>query len=441
MQMNALSLAPLLTERDDAESSEGGIDPLGLYTIADALGVRLVPGVRERQSHPRFLTAMAVSLAVCGDPSFEDGVVAADGVSGPWLVFEWYLVEAIVRASERDETLGLPGSLKASRALADGVPLSAKRYLKTPAIFGFHGIYRLLARSLGIEQGGRLGEAGFELLNTWAKEQGLEGFVGTATGPGQVARQQLVDGVHAGLERGATARSRGWSGWNFFPRHLGIYEAGRKEARWIATALLNDTTGFRRDIIEFLISPAGHKAWEASSERRFHEALRRDARAALKSLLDAIASYERFARLCQDAFADCLCEMTRKRGKTTPAELSRLSTVHVASRRIPESFGEVMDTLEPFGQSVPFRDKFANLSERCGVAEWVSRLAEHHGQTQHHKPPDGKNPWFERFDDGSFIIRPLYRRENGGSHDDSYVHAYRTQSLWSFARDLNLVKR
>lgn len=78
--MASYPLAPLLTEKDDADSSEGGIDPLGLYTIADALGVRLVPGVRERQSHPRFVTAMAASLAVCGDARFEDEEVAIDGI-------------------------------------------------------------------------------------------------------------------------------------------------------------------------------------------------------------------------------------------------------------------------------------------------------------------------------------------------------------------------
>jgi len=53
-------LTPLLTEADPAETSEGSIDPLGLYSIADALVTRLVPGVRERQKHPRFLTAIAV---------------------------------------------------------------------------------------------------------------------------------------------------------------------------------------------------------------------------------------------------------------------------------------------------------------------------------------------------------------------------------------------
>jgi hypothetical protein len=53
---------PLLTERDEVESAEGGIDPLGTEPIAETLGVMLSPGVRERQLHPRFLTAMAVSM-------------------------------------------------------------------------------------------------------------------------------------------------------------------------------------------------------------------------------------------------------------------------------------------------------------------------------------------------------------------------------------------
>jgi hypothetical protein len=37
-------LAPLLTEKDYADSSEGGIDPLGTEPLADALAVRLAPG-------------------------------------------------------------------------------------------------------------------------------------------------------------------------------------------------------------------------------------------------------------------------------------------------------------------------------------------------------------------------------------------------------------
>jgi hypothetical protein len=433
------ALAPFLSEKDEADSAEGGIDPLGLYTIADALGVKLVPGVRERQSHPRFLTCMAVSLAVCGE--FEDETVAKDGVSEPWLVFEWYLVEGLVRTSESTETVGLPGGLKAKSTVEDRVPLSAKRYLKTPSVFGFHGIYRLLTRTLGVESGGRLGEAGFELLTIWAKEQKLEGFVGTVQGPGQAMRRQWVDAVADGLENAATARSGAWAGWNLFREHLGIYDARRKERQQISSMLLSDASGFRRDVIEFLVSLNGREIWEGTgSERRFHENLQRDAREELRGLLDAIASYEVFARLCQDAFDDSLCEMTRQGGKkTSPSKIGRLSSVQLASSRVPEIFGDVLEKLEPFGEAARFRDMFGSLAERGDATSWAERLAEHHRKTQRLKPPDGKNPWFERFDDGSYMIRPLYRRDEGGRHDDSYVHAYRTGSLWSFAHDLKLV--
>lgn len=431
-------LAPLLTEKDEAESAEGGIDPLGLYTIADTLGVRLVPGVRERQAHPRFITAIAASLAVCGD--LGDEAIGSDGVSEPWQVFEWYVVEGLARTSEPADTVGLPGGHKAASAIADRVPLSAKRYLKTPSVFGFHGIYRLLARTLGIDQAGRLGDVGFELLSIWSKEQGLEGFVGTAAGPGQAVRRQLQEAVEAGLEKGGTARSGGWSGWEFFHRHLGLYNVGQREATFIAVKLREDEKGFRGRVLEFLVSNSGRKLWEGEqSEREFHSGLRKSGKDELSQLLWAIDVYERFARLCQDAFDDCLCEMTRKRGKTSPVELGRLRAVKLARERVPEIFGDVMERLEPFGQSGRLQNMFGDLTERCTTEEWAARLIEHHRKIQRLKPPDGKNSWIERFDDGSFIVRPLYRRDEPGRRDAGYQHAYRTYSLWSFARDLRLV--
>ena len=65
--MTHFTLTPLLTDDDPVESSEGGIDPLGTESLADTLAVKLAPGVRERQQHPRFLTATAVSLSLCGE--------------------------------------------------------------------------------------------------------------------------------------------------------------------------------------------------------------------------------------------------------------------------------------------------------------------------------------------------------------------------------------
>jgi hypothetical protein len=438
--METLALAPLLTEKDPIEMAEGGIDPLGTEPLADALAVRLAPGVRERQQHPRFLTALAVSLEVCS--SFDEEALAADGVSAPWQVFEWYLVEGLVRTAESAERVGLPGRLKAERASADGVPLSAKRYLKTPGIFGFHGVYRQLARALGIEEGGRLGECGYALLKVWAQAQGLEGFVGSSSGPGQAVRARLREAVKDGLERGATARGASWTGWDFFRQHLAPYQASAQEAAFIVAALRNDYKGFRRDLLDFLVSAEGRSVWEATgSEREFYRSLRATARAELCVWLDAIDAFETFARLCEDAFQDCLYELTRQGGsKTSPKALAALPAVQLAARRVPAAFAEALEKLALVDEAARYSETFASLAERGSAAEWVERLLEHHCRIQRRKPPNGKQPWFERFADGSVIIRPLYRTTELGAHDDRYVHLFRVRPLRQFARDLYLVK-
>src|SRR3972149_7556529 len=129
-------LLPLLSDADPRVSAEGSIDPLGMYAVADALAVRMIPGVRERQQHPRFLTSIAVSLALTSE--FDDENVASDGISEPWQVFEWHVVEGMVRTTKESKLLrGLPGQDKASRAIKNKAPLSAKWYLKTPTGFGF----------------------------------------------------------------------------------------------------------------------------------------------------------------------------------------------------------------------------------------------------------------------------------------------------------------
>lgn len=133
--------------------------------------------------------------------------------------------------------------------------------------------------------------------------------------------------------------------------------------------------------------------------------------------------------------------MTRQGGKkTSPAVLTALPSVKTAIRRVPEMFSQVMERLEPVGEAARFRETFAGLAEGGAAVEWVERLVEHHRKTQRQKPPNGKNPWFERFDDGSVIIRPDYRTEEPGAGDERYAHLYRTRSLWQFALDLKLVK-
>ena len=253
-------LLPRLSEADPLASSEGSIDPLGMYAIADTLAMQLVPGVRERMQRPRFVTAIAVSAAVCSE--FGEDVLAADGLSEPWQVFEWHLVEGLIRTRGASNSLhGLPGSDKAAAAITDRVHLSAARYLKTPSVYGYHGVYRLLAEDLDIVADGRLGEAGCELLMAWMREQRLRGFWGSADGPGRWWKERLFSAVEDGLAKGAVDRSGGWQGWEFFRDHLVPAPVGREEGRFLFQRMVGSPDSFRGQVLRFLVSDEGQRVW------------------------------------------------------------------------------------------------------------------------------------------------------------------------------------
>lgn len=437
-------LPPLLSELDETDSSEGALDPLGLYAIADSLGVLIARGVRERQHHPRYLTAIAVGAEVCSQ--FPEDAVAADGVSEPWQVFEWYAVEGLVRRMDAEGDIsGLPGKDKVRRCIQEKVGVSARSYLKTPSVFGFHGVYRLLARTLGvIDDNGRLSVMGDRLLSTWVREQGLEGFRisdSRAEGSGAVLRRKLVQAVEEGMAKGATDRPERWEGWDFFIRHLHPFRFGKAEGAVILDALL-DKEPLRSELIRFLISDTGQAVMRGSEdgkEKAVHRKLHEHGSAQIKQLLNAVMAYERFARLLQDVFDDCLHYLTQSARKTSPSELARLESVAAACERVPALFPEVTESLVLCNEQIRFTRQFSLFMDRLKPTDWVSRLIEHHCSIQAAKPPDGKAPWIYRFDDGSVTVRTAYQRKEGGNFDESYVHAYRTHALWSFLKDLGMV--
>ena len=112
-------------------------------------------------------------------------------------------------------------------------------------------------------------------------------------------------------------RSGGWNGWEFFRDYLGVYDAGVKEAQCITQALQEPGKGYRREVLDFLISPQGQALIkEEKSERVFHRALMKQSKPELKDLLGAIMVYETFCRLLEDTFFDSLYVMTQKAGRT-----------------------------------------------------------------------------------------------------------------------------
>src|SRR5260221_489495 len=99
--------------------------------IGDHLANQILSGMRARMFRPRFVTAIAVSAAVC--EGLEDRF-AADGVTPAYLVFEWLVVEAFVRAGKSGTTLRTPGTQKAQEVRASGDAMCARTYLKTPSV-------------------------------------------------------------------------------------------------------------------------------------------------------------------------------------------------------------------------------------------------------------------------------------------------------------------
>ena len=90
--------APFSSEFDPSEEAEGSIDPLGLAPAYERLADRLLPAVTVRMGRPRFVTAMALGACVCA--SWDTETVSTDSMSPPWQVYEWFVVEAFVRAAE-----------------------------------------------------------------------------------------------------------------------------------------------------------------------------------------------------------------------------------------------------------------------------------------------------------------------------------------------------
>ena len=438
--MDSVTLGlPLLSIYDPDGTGGTSIDPLGLTPLGEQLSVELIPGVRERQSHPRYLTAIAVSHAICDE--FPADTVAADGVSEPWQVFEWYLVEGLVRSAASAPEANVPGSQKAEKAFRQGLPLSASRYLKTPTIFGFHGVYRLLARTLSVEQADRLADFGFELLDVWQKERGLNGFYGSGVGYGRNIRSILTEAVRKGLNLGETTGSDGWSGWRFFFDHLDPTKAGPKESQLIWRKLESGTKGFRKEVLGFVVSKNGQNLFrtEGVTEKKLYSALKRIASTELRTRIETIQRYENFCRLLLDAFEACRHDITQTRRGVQPSRLGTISAVAKAAELLPEAF---ITAEADFGQSTrgaQFRRTFLEVSQKRTATDFVMALFEHHKRVQKAKPPEGKTSWLEQHFDGSLLVRPEFRLDKAPRAIGEFVNPYRLKSLNSFAVDLKQV--
>ena len=423
---------PRLTPFDPPAGSEGTLDPLGLYQIADQLATRLVPAVRERMQRIRFLTAMAVGAQVTDglevDPEQPD--------CPPHLIWEWLVVEALVRKwGDEGGLRGVPGSQVTRRALADYGYLDARSYRKTPRIFGFHGVYKRLAVHLGLVDVhlGRRPESE-TLVDAWARDQGYQGLR-----EARAFLQAMRDGVQRGLSRRPCRTRPAW-----------------KRAEWdhLATAFLPEGAGVQeKAVLHRLLHATDEKAlgalpaiWNLQDDFKDDEYGEEVLHARLKqtlpsvgTLLDAIGAYEEFCRSLQDGF-----DLLRASAGTQDAR-----GFLVSSMANDPDFVQSLDGLEHRYSAVhqcldaldvrldlQFAERFGGFSKPLDAAEAARQMCEHHEAIQKGKGAEGKRNWFDRLGPDRIYLRHRYRESRREPEPGRFVHAYRARPIRDFYTDL-----
>jgi len=431
------SLLPFLSRFDPAESSEGSLDPLGLYSMADALGVRLAPGVRERQRNPRFLTLALVGMAARARAGIAD---AAPSGLPAWLVYEWVVVESLVGRllapeGSAADAQGIPGRDKVLASLRAKDALSVANYLKSPAVFGFHGIYKVLGtKSRLFDAAGRVGEAGLAVLRGWEADNQLHGFV-EGEGPGVELSRAIAKAVERGLDKGCSQMSGRRGGLaDLVCKYLDHRQPGEQEGNALWSALLGDA--LRREVLELLTSAAGQAAWTEAvdDEAAMHAWMRERASPELRAVLAAVAAIERLFRLLTDAFDEVRAHL-HGAGAIAFSRLAEGMAMQQAAQASPDAFAQArarLDEVDP-SQRAKLESALAWTSESHAPSAFAQALLAHHEGVQRGKPPNGKRSWFDTWTDGRIAVRPAYALHVFEPRPRRYVHQYRLVPLWSFA--------
>lgn len=428
------------TAYDPEMSAEGALDPLGLYSIADLLANRMLPGIRERHSRPRFLTFIAVGLLFMD--RVEQVLPVDEWQVDFWEAFEWNIVSAVV-ATAKGPIAGMPGQEKARYAMKRDIPLNRDRYLKQSSVFGFHGVYKLLTRTLQIETENGFSIPGEKLAHIWVKEEGVNGFVPGSHGQYERERERFVKTLTESLREGMAKEKWNSTLYPFLAQHFDHSLIMSEERSFISQLLRGDTRGYRSEVIDYLRSKEAQKLIRSFkgdwSERDFYSLLLSKSSSRLKNLIKAILAYEAFARLITDAFYDILYQFSLSGRAVRIAELATLEEIKKINEKTVKAYRLVDNALAQVGDmgiSTSFSNKFSAFSVPYSPEDWVRELMKHHIENQRKKPPKGKRPWFDVDDEGRYWGRPDYARNEGGLHNDAFVHFYRLRTLQSFLTDL-----
>jgi hypothetical protein len=427
---------PFLTSYDPPGVSEGSLDPLGLYQIADQLAVHLVPAVRERMQRIRFLTAMAVGALVT--EGLEDDARQRD--VSPYLVWEWLVIEALIRDMSEDPQLwGVPGTLVTRRALNANGYLDARSYLKTPRIFGFNGVYKRLATHLGVVDV-HLGPGPHAegLADVWARGMGLGGLDDAKP---MLSRWKAA--IRRSLNEKPPRTKPGWSNneWTNLAHAFAPSKIKRREKQFISDLLLVAETR-RLGALPPIWRLQAEFDDDGFREERLHSRLQK-LEPGYKPLLKGIRSYEAFARSLQDAFDVLKAEAMGMDAQGF--DVTRIANdvefkqstqnLHERFEAANHALGEVSSTKVSLQNM--FVDRFRTFAEPMDAGDCALALCSHHEEIQMAKSAEGKRPWFDRIGQNRIYLRHAYREPRRDIQPSRYVHDYRGWPIRRFYFDLS----
>jgi len=423
---------PFLTSYDPSGTSEGTLDPLGLYQIADQLAVQLVPGVRERMQRIRFLTAMAVGALVT--EGLADNPEVRD--ASPYLVWEWLVVEALIRTKGDDPGIwGIPGTLVARRALKQYDYLDARSYLKTPRIFGFHGVYKRLAIRLGLlDVHLAPGPNAERLVDAWARSNGFDDLKPILSAWTNEVRRCLN-------ERPPRTRPN-WTNkdWVTFAAAFAPHGCRGQERRYLLHLLL-DRSDRQLGALPTLWQIVSESNDADLPEETLHNLLE-EREPSYAALLNAIRNYEAFARALQDAF-----DLLRAEATTLDARgfvitdiskdsnfIACVNDLHPRFLNAHCALGEA--SLTNLSLQNLFDIRFNVFAEPLDPGACAVALCSHHDTIQRAKSAAGKRSWFDRLGENRVYIRQAYRLKKFDTQLDRYLHDYRSRPIQNFYYDL-----
>lgn len=433
------------TEYDPEASEEGGIDPLGLGSMAERLGQLIVPGLLERHRRPGFLTLIAVGFSILED--VKNLLPENEWKVDFWEAYEWTIVTGLV--SQNITPLdNLPSIGKSKNAKAKGLQLNPDRYLKTPSVFGFRGVYKFLAKNMNIELNDLMAENGNLLFRTWAKEQKVLGFVLGESGPGLSERKKIVNIICESLKKGQLTESWNQNStiWKFISTNLYYLNPSEAEKKLILEFLSSSSE--RKEIIDFLKSNKGKKYlldWSLT-EREFYSDLasQLDNNSILCKRIITILAYESFSKTLTNSFEYILFSLSKMRLGLTCEELASNTEIEKLSQKISKEYNELSNALHALGENelIQKQEPFNTFGSRLDTKDFIFVLIEHHNKNQKGKAPHGKQSWLqEGSQNGSWVVRPGYTRENKPENDNKFVHFYRLGPLRLFLLDLGIYEK